>query len=197
MDGHFVFRPFQVVLTLGVMIYFYNALFAVYYVLPTDVNKRKFIPGGCMYVHSHSVIDSSHCDVLCDIAGLASLLSKCMSKDQADSAVLRCVLAFSTLVANERLIFLLLHCSIDCYYSGALCCKTFSHFAEMLLDGLLLCLATVSCVVSSIMLERAAQFDYTYKGARESLYFTLGSFYSTFTQTVRYAASCPLLCVFA
>eukprot|EP01034_Spumella_vulgaris_P022049 gene22049-28144_t len=134
MQGSFNYRPYQVLLALGVMVYIYNSLFALYYILPADVNKHKYVPG------------------------LAKLLGNCVSQDQAESYTL----------------------------SGALFCKAFSTFTEMFLDALLLFMAAITCVAASIILERSSQFTYVIgssSNAPTKTWFTIGSFYATFTNT--------------
>lgn len=43
--GHFDFRAYQIVLSMAVIVYLHTLFFLFYYLLPTDENNHKFIPG--------------------------------------------------------------------------------------------------------------------------------------------------------
>lgn len=81
MSGHFNFRPYQAVIAFGVVIYAYNALFAIYYVLPVNEQKQKFIPG------------------------LSSVLARCMDQPRADAWTQRVTVCCGTFSKFVEMMF--------------------------------------------------------------------------------------------
>ena len=64
---------------------------------------------------------------------------------------------------------------------SAVCCKSFSKMLECISDALALFLAVVAFLVAAIYLERSTRFQ----SDGDVEYYSLGSFYATYTHTVR------------
>jgi hypothetical protein len=47
LSGYFNMRPYQLVITSGVLIYQHTLVTSIYYQLPVDDANQKYIPGGC------------------------------------------------------------------------------------------------------------------------------------------------------
>jgi len=78
MVGTFDMRPFQLVLACGILINLYTLLLALYYLLPVDKNRRKYLPG-CKRRLRRCIGDGPQllwlgdcCSALCDGLGLFS-----------------------------------------------------------------------------------------------------------------------------
>lgn len=84
--GSFDFRPYQLTLAVGVILYCYSLLISIYYILPVNKEKKKFIPGLSDLsfhlmpsqntpTHAHSL------NILCFFIGFSSIL-KFFIKDE-------------------------------------------------------------------------------------------------------------------
>lgn len=45
--GSFSMQPYQLIISVGVISYLYSFLMTLYFMLPVDASKRKFVPGEC------------------------------------------------------------------------------------------------------------------------------------------------------
>jgi hypothetical protein len=130
-SGFFDFWPYQLVLALGVILYVYSSLVAIYYLLPVDEQRRKTIPG------------------------LTNCLGACIRDPYR---------AQETAFRVRNLLSL------------------FSKMLQLALDATLLLITLTAAVTASIYLEASVPFGVPQVSV--ALYFTMGSFYSTFLRTV-------------
>jgi hypothetical protein len=77
-SGSFNFRPYQVIIALGVINFVHSISYMVYYVLPLNEQQQKYVPGKCLddwklEVPTCFVVSpvSSHC---CRIFGFSGLV---------------------------------------------------------------------------------------------------------------------------
>lgn len=131
-SGYFDFWPYQLLLALGVLLYFYSTVVAAYYLLPIDEDRNKTIPG------------------------LAGCLANCFSSGSEQQRTAHWV-------------------------KGAL--GTASRILQVCVDGGFLVIALGAAINASVYIESAAPFGM--KNYPVPVYFTLNSFYATYTRTVR------------
>lgn len=134
--GSFNMRPFQLVLVCGVLINLYTFLLALYYLLPVDKNRRKYLPGCKRHLQS--------------CVGDKQWLRDCCSA----------------------------------LYDGL---GLFSTFLEFFIDSILLLLSMLSFIVSVVAVDKPSRFS-VYKELIVQ-YYSLDSFYMTYSNTVRTAIS--------
>lgn len=130
-------RPYQLVLVCGVLINLYTFLLALYYLLPVDKNRRKYLPGCKRHLQS------------CD----RQWLRDCCSA----------------------------------LYDGL---GLFSTFLEFFIDSVLLLLSMLSFILSVMEVDRPERFQFSKDLIVQ--YYSLDSFYMTYSNTVRTTISSSL-----
>lgn len=128
--GSFNMRPYQLVLVCGVLINLYTFLLVLYYLLPVDKNRRKYLPGCKRHLQS------------CD----RQWLRDCCSA----------------------------------LYDGL---GLFSTFLEFFIDSVLLLLSMLSFILSVMEVDRPERFQFSKELIVQ--YYSLDSFYMTYSNTVR------------
>lgn len=142
-EGAFNMRPFQLVLVCGVLINLYTFLLAMYYLLPVDKNRRKYLPGCKRRLRN------------CAGDGLQWLGDCC-----------------STL------------------YDGL---GLFATFLEFFADSVLLLFSMLSFIVSAVAVDKPNRFSVSNELIVQ--YYSLDSFYMTYSNTVTYVLVCLLFLI--
>jgi hypothetical protein len=135
MVGAFNMRPFQLVLVCGVLTNLYTFLLALYYLLPVDKNRRKYLPG--------------------------------------------CKRRLQTCLGDRQ--WLLRDCCSALYDGLGL----FSTFLEFFIDSVLLLLSMLSFIVSVVVVDKPSRFSFSVSKEPIVQYYSLDSFYMTYSNTVR------------
>jgi hypothetical protein len=198
LSGYFNMRPYQLVITSGVLIYLHTLVTSIYYLLPVDDANQKYIPGGCT-----SRPFGSPCGVL-TLCGSTQL---CRAEERGrlvreqrrtrgafPHSVSPCLITrmpcqhrpvrYGQLYVQLSVPPLLRCCEVN-RVSFTYVLRIADWFRpllrmiEFLIDLGLVLLCTVAFLVAAVSLETPVRFQTT--TFSEVVYFTLPSFYMTFT----------------